>query len=90
VSYHKVTEHAETLRCVECAATTTDGDAWQAYLTVGGGHPEQREGVRTGVFALPARVADLDCGQIPDSKKPVRVTGDDQYALDRDRDGLGC
>jgi hypothetical protein len=35
-------------------------------------------------------VADLDCDQIPDSKKPVRVTGSDPYGLDRDRDGLGC
>jgi hypothetical protein len=34
--------------------------------------------------------ADLDCGQIPDAKKPIRVTGDDQYALDRDDDGLAC
>jgi hypothetical protein len=35
-------------------------------------------------------VADLDCDQIPDAKKPVRVTGTDSYGLDRDRDGLGC
>ena len=35
-------------------------------------------------------VADLDCDQTPDAKKPVRVTGTDPYALDRDRDGLGC
>jgi hypothetical protein len=35
-------------------------------------------------------VSDLDCGQIPDAKKPVRVTGSDPYGLDRDRDGLGC
>jgi hypothetical protein len=35
-------------------------------------------------------VGDLDCGQIPDAKKPVRVTGTDPYGLDRDRDGLGC
>jgi hypothetical protein len=34
--------------------------------------------------------ADLDCGQIPDSKKPIRVTGEDQYGLDRDADGLAC
>lgn len=34
--------------------------------------------------------ADLDCGQIPDTKKPVRVTGADPYGLDADRDGLGC
>ena len=37
------------------------------------------------------RVAsDLDCDQIPDASKPVRVTGADRYGLDRDRDGLGC
>ena len=35
-------------------------------------------------------VSDLDCGQIPESKKPVRVTGADPHALDRERDGLGC
>jgi hypothetical protein len=35
-------------------------------------------------------VSDLDCDQIPDSKKPVRVTGDDPYGLDRDKDGVGC
>jgi len=38
---------------------------------------------------LPAK-ADLDFGQINDALKPVRVTGEDPYALDRDRDGLGC
>lgn len=38
---------------------------------------------------LPVR-EDLDCGQIADRLKPERVTGDDPYALDRDRDGLGC
>lgn len=38
---------------------------------------------------LPVR-ADLDCGQIPDAMKPVRVTGADPYGLDADRDGLGC
>jgi hypothetical protein len=35
-------------------------------------------------------VPDLDCGQIPDSKKPVTVTGNDQYGLDADNDGVGC
>lgn len=35
-------------------------------------------------------VRDLDCGEIPAALKPVRVTGRDQYRLDRDRDGLGC
>ena len=38
---------------------------------------------------LPIR-NDLDCSQIDDALKPVRVTGADQYGLDRDRDGLGC
>jgi hypothetical protein len=38
---------------------------------------------------LPVR-ADLDCGQIPNAKKPVRVRGRDPYRLDADRDGLGC
>jgi hypothetical protein len=38
---------------------------------------------------LPVR-ADLDCEQIPDAKKPVRVTGADRYRLDADRNGLGC
>jgi hypothetical protein len=34
--------------------------------------------------------SDLDCNQIPDAKKPVRVMGSDPYGLDRDRDGVGC
>jgi hypothetical protein len=33
---------------------------------------------------------DIDCGDIPDAKTPVRVTGNDPYALDRDKDGSGC
>ena len=42
-------------------------------------------------YAPCLRVAsDLDCDQIPDSGKPVRVTGADRYRLDRDRDALGC
>ena len=35
-------------------------------------------------------VADLDCAEIDDSLKPIRVTGDDPYRLDADGDGLGC
>jgi hypothetical protein len=34
--------------------------------------------------------SDLDCSQIPDSKKPIHVTGSDPYRLDADGDGLGC
>jgi hypothetical protein len=35
-------------------------------------------------------VGDLDCDQIADSKKPIRVTGSDRYRLDADGDGIGC
>lgn len=34
--------------------------------------------------------SDLDCGDIPDSEKPIHVTGDDPYRLDGDGDGLAC
>ena len=33
---------------------------------------------------------DIDCGDIPDSAKPVRITGSDYHGLDRDGDGWGC
>lgn len=36
------------------------------------------------------RVPDLDCGQIDDDLKPIRVTGSDPYRLDSDGDGYGC
>lgn len=35
-------------------------------------------------------VFDLDRADIPESKKPVRVTGSDPYRLDTDNDGWGC
>lgn len=35
-------------------------------------------------------VRDLNCDDIADRLKPIRVTGADPYGLDRDRDGLGC
>jgi hypothetical protein len=35
-------------------------------------------------------VGDLNCSDIPDSKKPIHVTGSDPYNLDSDGDGLGC
>ncbi|RKQ93152.1 hypothetical protein C8N24_3012 [Solirubrobacter pauli] len=34
--------------------------------------------------------SDLDCDEIPESKKPVSVTGSDPYRLDADDDGVGC
>lgn len=35
-------------------------------------------------------VGDLDCAEIPASKKPVHVTGSDPYNLDGNGDGFGC
>lgn len=35
-------------------------------------------------------VSDLNCSDIPADKKPVTVTGSDQYELDRDHNGIGC
>jgi uncharacterized membrane protein YgcG len=35
-------------------------------------------------------VGDLNCSDIPASKKPVTVTGADPYNLDGDSDGIGC
>ena len=34
--------------------------------------------------------SDLDCADIPDSEKPIQVTGSDPYSLDGNGDGLGC
>ena len=34
--------------------------------------------------------SDLDCGDIPDSEKPIHVTGSDPYRLDGDGDGYAC
>ena len=36
------------------------------------------------------RVGDLNCADIPDSKKPIKVTGSDPYRLDADHNGWGC
>jgi hypothetical protein len=33
---------------------------------------------------------DVNCSDIPDNKKPVRITGKDEHRLDRDKDGWGC
>jgi hypothetical protein len=47
-------------------------------------------GCQPGYSPCLPRVADLNCSDIPASKKPVRVTGDDPYRLDGDGDGWGC
>jgi len=48
------------------------------------------DGCQTGYSPCLPRVADLNCGDIPASKRPVRVTGDDPYRLDGDGDGVAC
>jgi hypothetical protein len=46
-------------------------------------------GCEPGSPCLP-RGTDLNCADIPASKKPVRVTGRDPYRLDGNGDGWGC
>lgn len=47
-------------------------------------------GCEPGYSPCLPRVSDLDCSEIPASKKPVRVTGSDPYRLDADHNGIGC
>lgn len=47
-------------------------------------------GCQPGYSPCLPRVVDLNCSDIPASKKPVRVTGSDPYRLDGDGDGYGC
>lgn len=54
------------------------------------GHPNHQDACAPGYSPCLPIVSDLDCDQIPASKKPVKVTGSDQYRLDDDGDGLGC
>lgn len=67
--------------------------------TAGGGSPPPpasppptptAEGCAAGYSPCLPIVDDLDCGDIDDDLKPIRVTGDDQYRLDGEGDGLGC
>jgi hypothetical protein len=58
--------------------------------------PAESEGEGTGANCEPGyspclpRVGDLNCDEIPASKKPVQVTGSDPYRLDADHNGVGC
>ncbi len=47
-------------------------------------------GCEPGYTPCLPRTSDLDCADIPADKKPVAVTGNDPYGLDRDHDGIGC
>jgi hypothetical protein len=54
-----------------------------------GGNPTG-SGCQPGYSPCLPRVADLNCSDIPASKKPVRVTDSDPYRLDGDGDGVAC
>jgi hypothetical protein len=55
-----------------------------------GGGNSTGAGCQAGYSPCLPRVADLNCADIPSSKKPVRVTGSDPYRLDGNGDGWGC
>ncbi len=59
------------------------GSAW-ADMPAGGGTTT----VTDGAWNRPG--PDLDCADIPDRYKPVRITGTDYHRLDADGDGWGC
>ena len=59
-------------------------------LSRSGGKNNSGTGCQPGYSPCLPRVADLNCGDIPASKKRVRVTGDDPYRLDGDGDGIAC
>jgi hypothetical protein len=54
------------------------------------GGNQSGSGCQSGYSPCLPRVADLNCSDIPESKKPIRVTGSDPYRLDADGDGYGC
>jgi hypothetical protein len=56
----------------------------------GGGGSTSGSGCEPGYSPCLPIVGDLNCSDIPDSKKPIHVTGSDPYNLDADGDGLGC
>jgi hypothetical protein len=72
--YHRYGYHCHTGRLSRSSA--------------GGNTPGR--GCQPGYSPCLPRVADLNCADIPSSKKPVRVTGSDPYRLDGDGDGYGC
>ena len=72
--YHRYGFHCHTGGRLSRRATRTNGGT----------------GCQPGYSPCLPRVAELNCGDIPSSKKPVRVTGSDPYRLDGDGDGVAC
>ena len=69
-------------RCLSGAAPTASAGA-----AAGGSAGKKCE---PGYSPFLPIVADLGCGEISDSLKPIRVTGSDRYRLDGDGDGVAC
>ena len=63
-----------------------------AHLSTSASPPPHASGsgCEPGYSPCLPRAADLNCADIPASKKPVRVTGADPYRLDGNGDGWGC
>ncbi len=72
--YHRYGFHCHTGGRLSRTATANNGGS----------------GCQPGYSPCLPRVADLNCSDIPASKRPVRVTGSDPYRLDADGDGWGC
>jgi hypothetical protein len=75
VEYHRYGFHCHT--GARLSRTATRGNS------VGGG-------CQPGYSPCLPRVPDLNCADIPASKRPVRVTGSDPYRLDGNGDGIAC
>jgi hypothetical protein len=74
VEYHRYAYHCHTGRLGTSSA----------------GGNSTGSGCQPGYSPCLPRVADLNCADIPASRKPVRVTGSDPYRLDGNGDGWGC
>ena len=72
------------------AISRHNGAVSRARQTIRMVRPRRSSRCMPGYSPCLPRRDDLDCGDIPASKKPVRVRGDDPYQLDRDGDGYGC
>ncbi len=76
-----------------CPATRLEPDDAVAALRAppppaGGGSPGGS--CEPGYTPCLPVASDLDCGDIPNSEKPIHVTGPDPYRLDGDGDGIAC
>jgi micrococcal nuclease len=92
-------ERARDRRLGMWASCHVKWDPTGPATTAGGGSPPPAlspppqptaEGCAAGYSPCLPIVSDLDCADIADELKPIRVTGEDQYRLDGEGDGLGC